>query len=187
MRRGWVLLLLLSVGLNVGLGYGIVSRDQAGDEEAAMGPARVGGTGLSPRTDWPEDPDLLRQQARRGSNRLARRLQLDPTQETAFRHIRLAAWPEINTHRRAIHQARQRLHAACLSHDIEADSVRWHVRHLVATQGRLDSLIAETLLQELTLLTPSQRQRYLETMPWDRPGPRAGRSGRHHRESARRH
>ena len=48
-------------------------------------------------------------------------------------------------------------------------------------QGRVDSLVTETMLRELTLLTPAERQAYLNAMPWGRggAGPGEGRLGRH--------
>jgi hypothetical protein len=77
--------------------------------------------------------------------------------------------PLITRNREAVQQARQQLHAACLEPGTPPDSVRLRVRALTAAQGRLDSVVTETLLQELTQLNSEQRRKYLATMPWDQP------------------
>jgi len=45
---------------------------------------------------------------------------------------------------------------------------------LRAAHGKLDTLMAETILQEASILTAGQRRAYLEEMPWSRSGRGAG-------------
>jgi hypothetical protein len=101
----------------------------------------------------------------------------------ALRELRLGMFTQIQDRRREIRGTRRSLHAACLDSAVEADSVRFYVKRLATLQGHLDSMITETLLRELAVLTPAQRARYLETMPWDHPGPhRGGRRPGQHRQ-----
>jgi len=177
MKRGWLLLLLLSMGLNAGLGYAVLSRK--GSDSVKTIPAMSEDEYASPngRPDGvPGEMDPAAYMEKR-FQRMAKRLELTPEQMAELRPLRLGMFTQIQERRREIRWTRRSLHAACLDSAVEADSVRYYVKRLAAMQGHLDSLITETLLRELGVLTPAQRVRYLETMPWDHSGPRPG--GRH--------
>jgi hypothetical protein len=53
---------------------------------------------------------------------------------------------------------------------VEPDSIRSAVRELTGRKAVLDSLVTETMLQELDSLNPQQRERYLRILPWSRAG-----------------
>jgi Spy/CpxP family protein refolding chaperone len=78
--------------------------------------------------------------------------------------------PLIVERRREVERARQDFHDACRSAAADPDSLRRLVKRLTLAQGRLDSLVTESLLRELETLTPEQRDRYLEAMPWSAHG-----------------
>ncbi len=43
-------------------------------------------------------------------------------------------------------------------------------RRLSALQAGLDSVVVETMMREVQVLTPEQRERYQRLMPWGVPG-----------------
>ncbi|MFH1842465.1 MAG: periplasmic heavy metal sensor [bacterium] len=170
MKRGWLVILLLSVGMNLGLGYSVIMRNITPESDPAA--HRFPET---PRDMHPADQDsasLVRMVQERFGH-VADRLELTPEQRSTFQQLKLAAVPFIRTNRQQVIRARQLLHAACTAETVSPESVRAYVSQLAHAQGRLDSLVTETLLQEMMLLSPEQRERYLEMMPWERgPGGR---------------
>lgn len=178
MRRGWLLLFLLSIGLNLGLGYAVLerrgqpvkeSREFSDRRSRRQGPGRSRGA---------EDARFME----RRLNRLVRYLELDAAQEREFRQAHDSMRPLIDSSRRSVQQARAQLWAAYREPAAQPDSVRRRVRALASAQGRLDSVINETLLRELTVLDPEQRQRYLTSLSWDHasgslPSPETSRHG----------
>ncbi len=169
MKRTWLLLLLLSFGLNIGLGYAVLSRRGTDtDPLSPTLPSYGSGRGVALRDSVQGSTEEF---WNRRLNRICRRLQLDPDQEKAFRQVRLETLSEIDTRRQEVRQTRRALHLSCLDPETPPDHVRQLVHTLAVAQGRLDSLVTETLLRELALLTPEQRQRYLATMPWDLQSP----------------
>ncbi len=185
MKRGWILLLVASLGLNAGLLLG--GRGVRGDAAApgpSRGPAWSGAAdaagGREPDgADW----DSL---AQRRLGRLAAMLELSPQQRSRLQECRRAAWPGISERRADVRALRRALHEAYHADPIDSARVHDVVAGLALAQGSLDSLVAAALLRELDLLTPAQRAVYLATMPWESgrahgPGrrtPRGGRSGR---------
>ena len=170
MKRTWLLLLLLSFGLNIGLGYAVLSRRGAETDVMSPAPARRGsGRGIALQDSAQASTG---ENWNRRLNRICRRLQLEPAQEKAFRQVRLEMMPEIDTRRHEVQQARRALHLSCLDPETPPDQVRQRVHTLTVAQGRLDSMVTETLLRELALLTLDQRQRYVATMPWELQSPK---------------
>ncbi len=180
MKRGWFLILSLSVGLNAGLLYTLISKRNevrsclaqplvlTSEELPALG------------TGQPGPPCLVLEGQGLAARRIAcmaQWLRLDDGQCTQMRTIVGEMLPRILAERDAVLEARRTARAGYFAEGVDAASIRERVRHLNQAQARLDSLVAETMLRETALLTPEQRARYLEGMSWDRwldRGPQPG-------------
>jgi Spy/CpxP family protein refolding chaperone len=173
MKRGWLLLLLLSVGLNIGLGYAVLS-GRASGEGSGTRPSRYARN----RPYALEDSADFQRTMERRFDHLARRLGLSPEVRQELWQSRRATAPHIMAQQRAVREARRRLHEAFSASPAEPDSVRQLLHELGRAQAALDSLVSASLLHDLKLLPPEKRQRYLDLMPWDHHGPREhGRGG----------
>jgi Spy/CpxP family protein refolding chaperone len=168
-RRIWILVLLASLGLNVGLAMTLWQRPAA-PPDAALAP---------PAPDWPE-PDhprpeeFIRDRFAEMNARISEELGLSPEQQEVWRQARERALAGIWRHRLEVRDARRDLHSAMLAEKVDTVAVRGLVRRLTTTQAALDSLVAESFLAELAILTTDQRLLYLERMPW---GDHEGRRG----------
>lgn len=190
-RAGW-LILLISLGLNLGLGYRLLQGDRGPglpppeqfepDREMGPGPGpdrpgRLGRGGEPDSTRW--------QRMMEGRlNRIAERLQLTPDQVEDFRATQERSTAGMAAQRRQVAAARLHLHQVIARGDAPADEVRQAIREVGRQQAAMDSLITETILLEMESLDPDQRALYLETLP-GLPGASSGlRSGRggHHRK-----
>jgi len=173
--------------MNLGLGYSIIVRNSPAERD----PVQQHGPGTR-RGEHPADLDStdMMQMVQERFRHVADRLELTPEQRATFRELKMSAVPFIRNNRQEVIQARRLLHAACTAETVSPESVRRYVSQLARAQGLLDSLVTETLLQEMMLLSPDQRELYLEMMPWERgpggrfrsgfPGDKPGR-GQHHR------
>jgi Spy/CpxP family protein refolding chaperone len=176
MKRIWFVLLALSLGLNAGLLYMVISHRHA------RGPRGFEWMGPPPDRPGPPEDNLGPPPAhgrpyglafaRHRLDRMADWLNLDPAQREALRAILDETMPRILERRDAVRAARHRAAEQYLKPTVDPDSVRASVRQLNAAQASLDSLVAETMSREAKLLTPEQRSRYFTAMPWgERVGP----------------
>lgn len=182
MRRGWFILLALSLGLNAGLLYAVLAeRGRANEAPPAGFPMDplFRGEALPPDDAAPPDappppggaPRICQAMLERRLQGLARRVDLDQRQRELLASIYRESLPPILESRDAIAVARRTLHLAYRRPAVDAPAIRRLVRDLTASQTRLDSLVVETMLREASVLSPEQRDRYFPTMPWDRhPG-----------------
>jgi Spy/CpxP family protein refolding chaperone len=173
MRRGWLILLALSIGLNVGLVYmALAARSNApppGPPATFIEPPAPGEPDGSGPVTVPCEPML-----RRRMERMARRLGLDDGQRDRLNVILNETLPQILAGRTAVQRARMALQFEYGRVDLDSDRIRILSRELNAAQARLDSLVVETMLRESAVLSPEQRGRYFESMPWgSRQGHRA--------------
>lgn len=164
MKRGWMIVLLLSLGLNLGLGLGVVRRD---------GPPPP-----APRTrQWePHDderaPAMAERFMRKRVGDLARRLDLDADQQQALTGIYERSGPEVFRHRQEMRDQRQRIRELILAPDADWAEVAAGLQEQVRLQGVLDSLVVRVMFEERQLLTGPQLERYRQfTSPLgERPG-----------------
>lgn len=166
MKRGWLLLLILSLGLNVGLFFrpllgGPPPRPRFAGASGEPGGALPG----HPRWDRLAESRL---------DRLAGKLGLDPTQHEHLAMIRRAGLEPMAGRREAVHRARQALLAAYRADPTDTVAVRKQLAELGAAQARVDSLVAAVMLREIAVLTPAQRGAYLEALPWEGEHPHDG-------------
>ncbi|MHB8079919.1 MAG: Spy/CpxP family protein refolding chaperone [Candidatus Krumholzibacteriia bacterium] len=159
MKRGWLLLLILSLGLNLGLLF----RPLLGPPSSRPPLACLAG---EPDTVPPGRPHG-EHFAERRLDRLVRQLGLDPAQRERLAAIRRTGLEPMMGRREAVHRARLALLAAYRSDPTDTVAVRTRLAALGAAQARVDSLVAAVMLRELAVLTPAQREAYLEALPWE--------------------
>jgi len=160
MKRLILLLLLISVGLNLGLGW------RLRQIEDRLHP-RSESTMKQPRHGAGRSGDILS-----GPQGMAR---FEDLGLTADQHDRLQAMREEHrtdmlSRRDRLMASRDELHEVLSTGGLDRDRITEIRRRHGREQANLDSLVTERLLQELEILTPEQRTRYLEKMPWRRLG-----------------
>lgn len=188
MKNVILFLLLLSVGFNIGLGYKLLRQeggsgperndDRAGSHQSGRGTGYGTGRGGDGSTFWKEMMDQR-------LTRLAERLDLSPEQAETFRARHEAAAPLVMDQRLKVHAARTRLRDLIEAGAVDPDSVRAAITAVNRQQSVMDSLVTETVLEEMELLDDSQRALYLEILPVGR-GLSAG-QGHRERKNHRSH
>lgn len=188
------LVLLISLGLNVGLGWNVV---RALRDEPRRPPAAARAWRNRPATD---DSVAWRRMMHRRVDRLATVLDLEPAQTARLEQLQAANVPTVRAHRERIEAARRALREQSEAATFDPEAIRTALAGVRHAQADLDSLTQEFLLQEFDVLTPAQRTRYVELLPMEpwrsgRPGPGGGdgppgpeeRRGRRDRDGNRRH
>jgi len=207
MKRGWFVLLALSLGLNAGLLYRTLSaHDLSSSKESAQsfetpretapcgvpiecpaGGAPAGGVqvgaaggppadgmhpapmaGGMPCDETPEVRALCGMLLRNRMQRMAEALDLDETQRAEARAILGEMLPRIVAERDRVRRIRDEVHDGYLQPLVDGAHVRALVAELAGAQARLDSLTAETILRESSILSAAQRTAYFRSMPWER-------------------
>jgi len=110
---------------------------------------------------------------------LTERLALSPEQVEIFQAAQATTGRVMRQKRREMAEARIQVRELVSVPTIDRESVRRAMVKMGRQQAEMDSLVAETLLNELEILEPDQRTRYLEFLPageGQRPG--RGRRGR---------
>jgi len=178
MKKIWVLVLLISLGLNLGLGLRMFTdRGRPGDRR---GPHR-GELSHGFQGRWAERDSVTRQQMfNRRIDRMADTLGLDPDQREIFGRVHAETGRLLMRKRLVIAEKRSLLHDLVTSEVVDQDGIRAAIAELGQEQAVLDSLVAETVLQEMAVLDPDQRGRYLEMLSFEKDGPgrMRGRGGR---------
>ncbi len=177
MKKGWMFLLLISIGLNLGLGLRLV---RLGHPAALPGPGEAewrGRGGSRWERPAPNDTTAWRQFMGRRLEHLADRLDLRPEQVESLQSAQTTTRRQMRQKRRELFQVRTRLGKLMAAETIDRQAVRRAMVEMGRHQVEMDSLAAETMLGELELLDPAQRVRYLDFLP-DRTGRGPGRGGR---------
>ena len=153
------LILLVSLGLNLGLGWALWRGLSAGPPRPPLA-ERVG-------RERPAAGDTAawRRMMQRRIERLSARLDLSAAQAEQLQALQLANGPLVRAQHERIEAARERVRAVTGAASYDATAVRTALAALRGAQADLDSLTQEFLLQECDLLTPAQRTRYLELLP----------------------
>ncbi len=164
------LILLVSLGLNVGLGWNAVRSLR---EE----PRRP----LAMNRAWrnrpaPDDTAAWRRMMHHRVDRLSSVLDLEPAQAAQLEQLQTVNAPAVRAQRERIDAARQALRAQSKAATFDPAAIRAALANVRHAQADLDSLTQEFLLQEFDVMTPAQRMRYVELLPlepWraDHPGP----------------
>ena len=180
MKKGWLLVLLVSLGLNLGLGL----RQWQIRQEAPARPGdqkhhRMENSGR-PAHAFP-DSGRWGDFARQRLQRMAERLDLSPEQITLLADAQETRGRLLHENRRQVENLRRSLHGLMQVEPVDEARVRAAIADLSRRQASLDSLAAEALLQEMQILEPNQRIRYLRMLPLQGgamgPGGRRGPGG----------
>jgi Spy/CpxP family protein refolding chaperone len=162
--------------LNVGLLADDLAERWGGDEPP--GPP-FGEPGFErPGRAGRESPDPERLAARRLEH-LKATLDLDESQQAALTAAIAETLPRLLEELAALREARHGVRELYGRTDVEPGRIREAVGELARVQTRLDSLVAESMLRETEILTPEQRARYVESLPWGLGRGGLGGGGRH--------
>jgi Spy/CpxP family protein refolding chaperone len=179
MKRGWIILLALSLGLNAGMGYVLLSNRADGGEgrgQDARLPGRRGVQGPMSHPGGP--PEFINERLRRAGDRLG----LTEEQIKAMSDIMEEVMPELVKRREDIRDLRMQMREEYLRPEVDEARIHELRRETEAAQSELDSIMVKTMLREAKLLTPEQREAYFELMPFGgdrgKHGPRMRRGRR---------
>lgn len=193
MKTTWLLiiLLLVSVGLNAGLAWRLGRSEPSVGPDGGWTPPDRPGPGIDTPPDGPPpaegdaDPANPRVQRlmRERLDRLTEALDLTPEQREAFVAAQQVAAPQFFARRRAIGELRRELRELALAPDVDREAVLRRQQKLSAMQAELDSVVVESMVAEVRLLTPRQKEIYRDLVPWGAPshggpGHRGGGRGR---------
>lgn len=191
MSRMARLILLVSLGLNLGLGWNVVRNLRT-----------EGSLPRSAGRAWrdhpaPEDTASWHRLMQKRVDRLASVLDLDPEQTAQLEQLQKTNASVVRAQRERVEAARLLVREVAAVDSGDDAVIRSALAGLRRAQADLDSLTQEFLMQEFAVMSAPQRARYLELLPldpWrsgrpggpggpgDRPGA-PGRSGnRRHRE-----
>lgn len=152
MRGTLFVLLALSLGLNAGMLF------QRLQHPPPFGPQRPPLKGKGPETPTAFlEHHLLR---------MTEDLQLDEAQQQALTSLLAERIPPILAQQERLRVARRSLGDLYISEELEPDTFRARVRRLSEAQAELDRLVGEVMVEEASLLSYEQRQRYFIVMPW---------------------
>ncbi len=163
MKKVWVLVLLVSLGLNLGLGWRLLQNRGQCPSLILPGPnAEVSGKGW--RTSV-SDTSSWHKRAGRRLDRLARHLNLTSEQKAVFAKTRAEVGSRMMARRGNLQEARAYLLELVVDESTPQETLRHSFRELAVIQSEIDSVITEVLLQELEILDQDQRLLYLEMLP----------------------
>jgi len=174
-KKLWVLILLISLGLNLGLGVRLLS-DRG---EMPNGTVKKGCEVNSTLDCAPagKESTSRAQLAERRLERLASHLGLTPEQKKIFAQTRAEVGSGMMIRRGEMLSAKTDLLDLVVDESTPPEMLRRSFRELVNRQAEIDSVITEVLLRELEILNPDQRVQYLKMLPMGHRGP-AGMRGR---------
>lgn len=176
MKRAWMLILLVSLGLNVGLAIQVFTRSDEGDGRHGAhhrGERRMEGR----RWPAPGDTTAWRKVGHKRLERVRRTLDLSDEQAVAFRANQERAMALLGGKRREIEMVKGRIRAIMAAETIDREAVRSAHSELGLKQAEFDSLVTEFVLDDLQILDPDQREAYLRIHPYG-VGERSGRHSR---------
>ena len=181
MKKIMVLALLLSVGLNIGFGLRLLQDDEGKTRGkpgwGARGEFDSGRHGGPGRHGSGRDGTFWRGVLDRRLDQVADQLDLDEEQAESFKLAHKAAAEKFLAQRILVREARGRLMAAVLEKDFETTALRPLIAEVGRQQAKLDSMVTETMLQEMEILNEDQRSLYLSILPLNRFGGRSSGQG----------
>jgi len=145
MKRTVLLLLLLSVGLNIGLGFALKRQR----DETAASPPRAFHEGRYHTDREGRGPG----QGRFPKERMER-----------MREMRNRIEPRLMVQREAFRVARQALQDALSQEDADEAEIMARVGDMIAAQGGIDSLVVSNLVKEMRNMSPDDRKEVLRML-----------------------
>lgn len=166
MKRLWMLILLVSIGLNLGLG--VHHWRESRDEGRTSRHSRLERRGPD-RGEWPARGDTAgwRRMSQRRMERMTDGLGLAPEQERIFRENQAQAVRRIADLRGEVSRARDRVRDLMMADTVDTTALRGALVEVGRRQAVLDSVVAETIIRDLSVLEPGQRARYLRMLPFE--------------------
>ncbi len=147
MKPIWMIVLLVSLGLNVGLGLGVLRREPpppAPDKPFATGPAR----------------EMADQFMRVRIDLLTRELDLDDAQQAAIADIYQRNSPEVFQRRSELWEQRKRIRDLIAAADATWEQAQPALAEQIRLQSELDSLVVRVMFEERQVLDDDQFERY---------------------------
>jgi Spy/CpxP family protein refolding chaperone len=178
MRRGWFIVLALSLGLNAGLLYVHLS-GRGGDWPGRAFPGGRPPVPVEARGPIAH-PEGTKGFIRDRLGRVGERLKLSDEQIESMAAILDETMPELVEGQKVIRELRMQMREEYLKLDVDANRIQGLRRETAAVQSRLDSIMVDTMLREAEILTPEQREAYFELMPFGDKGGRGGKMRRGH-------
>jgi Spy/CpxP family protein refolding chaperone len=177
MKRLWLLILLVSVGLNLGLAWQMWKE---GDGTKGLHARHEGRWSKNQERHWPAKGDSAawHRMGHERMDRVSSRLELDQEQAEAFRESHAETIHRLGDKRALVRESRDELRALMAEGVIDSTAVRATLHELGRRQAVLDSLVAESFMAELSVLDPEQRAHYLQMMPFGGSPGFEGRPGR---------
>lgn len=173
MKRMWFLLLFLSLGLNAGLLHVVLSRPDTPASTVRERPRVPRGGPAGPEENEGRiprpDPERLERILSKRLDHMSRNLELDPGQHAKVEAILRETLPLILAEQRQVWDVRRAMRRSYQEGEFDPAGIRLELRRMHAAQERLDSLVILSMTREASLLTPEQRRRYLDAMPWHHP------------------
>lgn len=160
MRKLLFPLLMVSIGLNLGLLYHQLTDRSPDRWSPRHRMAREAGR-RGPSVDEPDAERGIRHRTRY----LAEALGLSADQREEMSALLEQTVPRIMERKRAATDARRSLQETMAATPPDTEEFRRRVEKLNRAQAAVDSLVAEAMLAESSILTPDQRARYLELAP----------------------
>jgi Spy/CpxP family protein refolding chaperone len=183
MKRVWTLVLLLSLGLNLGLGLQWLLAGSRPDTPPAADPSTV----AAPPPDLEDDaaalaPEQVERLLQRRLERMSARLDLSPAQRDALWDVHRDRGVQVISRRHELRRARAALQELYATGEPTLADAQAAQRRISTLQTALDSVVVEVMHHERAILTPQQRQQYRGFFAPMREGPRGrgehpGRSG----------
>ncbi len=163
MKRGWIVLLALSLGLNAGLGYvQLSSRADDGSDRYRRSDWPGGREVQGPMSHPGGPPGFIHERVRRAGDRL----NLSEEQIQDMSDILEEVMPELIQRREYIRDLRTQMRDEYLRPQVDEARIHELRRQTETAQSELDSIMVETMLREAKILTPEQREAYFELMPF---------------------
>ena len=184
MKRAWMLILLVSLGLNVGLAIKVFTGSADGHDRFDR--SRWRDSRVEDR-HWPAPGDTAtwRKLGMKRAERVKERLDLTSEQATSFSANQQRAMMDLGARRKVIDGVKNEIRDLMAAPEIDREAVQAAHSRLGALQAEFDSLVANYVLNDLEILTPGQREEYLRMHPFGaegRRGPsRGGQRGPRHR------
>lgn len=163
MKRGWIVLLALSLGLNAGLAYvQLSSRADDGSGRYRRSDRPGGREVQGPMSHPGGPPGFIHERVRRAGDRL----NLSEEQIQDMSDILEEVMPELVQRREYIRDLRTQMRDEYLRPEVDEARIHELRRQTETAQSELDSIMVETMLREAKILTPEQREAYFELMPF---------------------
>lgn len=160
MKKTWMFVLLLSLGCNLGLGYRLWQSQNPhilshSETSGKFGPSR-------PDSLWRDNMIDRRLQ------HMTKALHLRPGQVVAMKAIQFSGGEKIRARGRRLKELRDGLRDLLLDQPANPKRLRAAMHRMGREQAELDSMVTETVLDELKILDEDQREAYLDMLPMGR-------------------